>query len=41
MDTEAPVLTFISPSGILGKPAAERILKLHGGTFRSKLIPWL
>lgn len=40
MDTEAPVLTFISPSGILGKPAAERIIEVAWGTpFDQNLFP--
>ncbi len=40
MDSEAPVLTFISPSGILGKPAAERIIEVAWGTpFDQNLFP--
>ena len=40
MDREAPVLTFISPSGILGKPATERIIEVAWGTpFDQNLFP--
>lgn len=31
MDTEAPVVTFISPTGIVGKVAAERIIEVTWG----------
>lgn len=39
-DREAPVLTFISPSGIVGKPAAERIIEVEWGKpFDQNLFP--
>ncbi|PKK87459.1 MAG: hypothetical protein CVV63_00945 [Tenericutes bacterium HGW-Tenericutes-8] len=31
MDTEAPVITFISPTGIVGQPAASRIIPVTWG----------
>lgn len=40
MDTSAPVLTFISPAGIVGKPAAERIIEVEWGKpFDQNLFP--
>ena len=40
MDTEAPVLTFISPSGIVGKVPAERIINVAWGQpFNQNLFP--
>lgn len=40
MDTEAPVLTFISPSGIVGKVPAERIIDVAWGQpFNQNLFP--
>jgi hypothetical protein len=40
MDTEAPVLTFIAPAGIVGKPAAERIIIIEWGKpFDQNLFP--
>lgn len=40
MDTAKPELTFISPSGIVGKPAAERIIEVEWGKpFDQNLFP--
>jgi len=40
MDTEKPVLTFISPSGIVGKIPAERIINVTWGQpFNQNLFP--
>ncbi len=40
MDTAAPELTFISPAGIVGKPAAERIIEVEWGKpFDQNLFP--
>ena len=40
MDKQAPVLTFISPSSIAGKPAAQRIIEVAWGkAFNQNLFP--
>lgn len=40
MDTEAPVLSFISPNGIIDKPEAERIITVEWGKpFDPNLFP--
>jgi hypothetical protein len=40
LDVEAPVLTFISPTGIVGKPAEERIINVPWGQpFNQNLFP--
>jgi len=40
MDTEAPIITFISPAGIVGKDAAERIIEVAWGQpFNQNLFP--
>ncbi len=40
LDRAAPVLTFISPTGIVGRPAAERIIEVPWGQpFNQNLFP--
>ena len=40
MDTEAPVLTFISPTAIVGQPEASRIIEVAWGQpFDQNLFP--